>query len=92
VQNGFWAFSHNPVEYATHVSCPTLLMYGEQDDKVSAKETSSIYQNLKGAKVLATFQKAGHENYLIGYKKEWIASVKSFLNSNAETSYTLSGK
>jgi len=29
VQNSFWAFGHNPTEYAKKISCPTLLLYGE---------------------------------------------------------------
>jgi pimeloyl-ACP methyl ester carboxylesterase len=79
VLNGFWAFSHNPANYARHVQCPTLLMYGTLDEKVAATETSNIYRNLNGAKKLITFPRAGHENYLLTYKKEWTAAVANFL-------------
>jgi uncharacterized protein len=31
IQHGFNAFAHNPVDYASQVKCPTLLMYGKLD-------------------------------------------------------------
>lgn len=80
VQNGFWAFSHNPEEYAKSIKCPTLLLYGEQDIKVSKQEIESIFNNLSGKKQLKTYSLAGHENYLLKYKKEWIADVNAFIS------------
>jgi len=79
IQNNFWAFSHNPVEYAKYVHCPTLLLYGEKDQKVSREEINSIFQNLKGEKRLVTFPLAGHENYLWHYREQWVSAVKGFL-------------
>lgn len=38
VENGFWAFSLKPTEYAKSVTCPTLLLYGQKDMKVTRKE------------------------------------------------------
>jgi pimeloyl-ACP methyl ester carboxylesterase len=81
IQNGFWAFGHNPTEYATNIPCPTLLLYGAKDQRVSRSEINSIYLNLKGAKKLIIYPNAGHENYLIKYKKEWIEDVHSFLTA-----------
>jgi pimeloyl-ACP methyl ester carboxylesterase len=78
-QQGYWAFSHNPVEYASSITCPALLLYGEQDDKVSREEIDDIYTNLKGVKQLKTYPLAGHENYLSKYKEQWTADVKGFL-------------
>lgn len=79
IQNGFWAFGHKPVEYAKFVQCPTLLLYGEQDEKVSREEINSIFSNLAGRKQLKTFSQAGHENYLLKYKHEWIETVSAFI-------------
>ncbi len=79
VSNGFWAFSHNPEAYAKSIHCPTLLMYGNKDDKVSTEETNRIFQNLPGNKQLVTFEMAGHENYLLNYKREWTRAVGAFL-------------
>lgn len=80
-QNGFWAFGHNPAEYAKRINCPTLLLYGEQDKNVTRSEIDDIYKNLDGKKVLKTYKLAGHENYLIKYKKEWVEDISEFLES-----------
>ncbi len=82
VQNGFWAFSHNPTHYARKVHCKVLLMYGEQDVNVSRAETDKIYANLAGSKRLILFKNASHENYLLRYGKEWVDAVDDFLESN----------
>jgi uncharacterized protein len=82
LQNGFWAFSHNPQEYAKSVKFPTLLFYGEKDAEVSQEETNMIYKNLGVVKKIVTFPNAGHENYLNKYKEKWIESVSSFLDDN----------
>lgn len=79
VENNFWAFSHNPEEYAKNIHCATLLMYGEKDKKVGKEEISSIFKNLQGNKTLVTYPLAGHENYLSLYKEKWTNDVKTFL-------------
>jgi len=79
IQNGFWAFSHNPQDYASQVKFPVLLLYGEKDAEVSQGEIDEIMVNLKGKKRLKTYPEAGHENYLTRYRKEWIADVHEFL-------------
>lgn len=83
VQHNFNAFSHNPVEYAKSIACPTLLLYGEKDDKVIPQETAAIFHNLAGPKSLVTFPEAGHENYLIRYRQEWTAAVARFLQQES---------
>jgi uncharacterized protein len=82
LQNGFWAFGHKPTEYAKHITCPTLLLYGEQDKNVSRQEIDNIFTNLAGQKQLSTYKKVGHENYLIKYKVEWTKDVINFLAIN----------
>lgn len=79
VENGFWAFGHKPVDYAKRITCPALLLWGEQDKNVSRQETESIYNNLPGEKILKTYSLAGHENYLIKYKSQWTKDVADFL-------------
>lgn len=87
LQNGFWAFGHNPIAYAKKIDCPTLLLHGAKDEKVSREEIEQIFQNLGGRKKLKIYPKAGHENYLWKYKAEWTEDIKSFLtregNGNA---------
>jgi alpha-beta hydrolase superfamily lysophospholipase len=80
VENGFQAFEHKPTEYAKSITCPTLLLYGAQDEKVSKEETDAIFANLNGKKELKTYQEAGHENYLVKYKNEWTQDVETFLH------------
>lgn len=79
VENGFWAFEHNPTEYAKSIQVPVLLMYGEKDPKVSREEIDEIYANLPGTKELVTFKQAGHENYLNQYRLQWLVAVNTFL-------------
>lgn len=81
LQNGFWAFGHNPTEYTKAINCPALLLYGEQDNRVSREEINEIYSNLNGKKQLATYPLAGHENYLIKYKQKWTKDVSVFLEN-----------
>ncbi len=82
IQNGFWAFEHNPTEYAKGVKCNTLLMYGQQDRNVSRSETDAIYKNLAGNKQLKIFPLTGHDDFLQKNRAEWIAYVSSFLKEN----------
>jgi alpha-beta hydrolase superfamily lysophospholipase len=86
VQNGFWAFSHNPVDYAKAIKCPTLLLYGLKDPKVSKEEIEAIYANIEAKKQLVFFPLAGHENYLLKYKQEWITTIKPFLQLHYRSS------
>jgi uncharacterized protein len=82
-QHGFWAFAHNPQDFAKQVNFPVLLLYGEKDKEVSRAEIDLIYRNLPNKKTLKTYPEAGHENYLKRYKIEWINDVNQFLNENA---------
>jgi uncharacterized protein len=79
VQNGFDAFDLNPIDYAKNIRYPTLLLYGEEDNKVSRKEIDSIYKNLNGMKKLGIYPLAGHEDYLTIYKDKWTTDVSTFL-------------
>ena len=81
LQNGFWAFGHNPTEYAKHINCPTLLLYGAKDEKVSRKEINEIFANLAGQKSLIVYPDAGHENYLMKYESEWTQDIQLFLTT-----------
>lgn len=86
VQNGFWGFGYRPSEYAAEINSPTLLLYGEKDEKVSREEIDEIYKNLRGQKTLVSFPNAAHENYLIKYKTEWRNAVSGFLNADNKIS------
>lgn len=78
IENGFWAFSHNPISYAKGIECPVLLLYGEKDARVSKMEIDAILENLNGEKSLKTYPLAGHENYLLKYNDQWVNDVVNF--------------
>lgn len=79
VENGYWAFSHNPEDYARKVTMPALLMWGEKDDRVSRAEVEAVYRSLAGPKTLCTFPRSAHESYLNRSRQEWTAAVGTFL-------------
>lgn len=80
VENGFWAYAHNPIKYSKSVKCPVLLMYGRQDETVSEEDTNLIFSNLSSIlKELKVYPNAAHENFLQHYKSEWIEDVTSFM-------------
>ncbi len=79
LMNGFWAFDHNPIDYAKKMDCPTLLMCGGSDERVSQQEIEEIYNNLQGEKQKIIYPKAKHESYLNQYAKEWTKDVSGFL-------------
>jgi uncharacterized protein len=80
LENGFPAYDFRPVDDAAAVHCPTLLLYGEQDDKVSRTETDAIFSRLSGPKRFRSYPLAGHENYLLQYRSEWTRDVQDFLS------------
>ena len=79
VQHGYWAFSHNPVDYAERITIPTLLLYGKRDQRVTLSETKQIYQALAGPKQLIVFEQADHESYAAHDTGRWKEVVSSFL-------------
>lgn len=82
IMNGFWAFDHNPIDYAKKINCPVLLMCGGNDERVSVRETELIYENLQGEKKKIIYPKSTHESYMNKYAKEWKSDVEGFLNKN----------
>jgi len=82
-QHGYWAFGHNPIDYAKKIKCPTLLLYGLQDRKVSLDDIKDIFNNLGGRKKLIIYDHVGHENiYLSKYSAQWRSDVQEFLSSD----------
>lgn len=79
--NDFDAFSHNPTDYAKNIKCPTLLIHGQLDNRVSWEETKSIFDHLDGYKELATFGKSGHESILNREEANWVYLVTNFMET-----------
>ena len=75
----FDAFAHNPVDYAPSVGCPTLIMHGAKDPRVSVHELERIYKRLGGGKALVVFEKLGHQSYAEADVNAWRLEVKRHL-------------
>lgn len=79
-ENGFCAYSHNPVDYAKGIHCPVLLQYGEKDERVARDETDRIFANLNQPKQLITYPLSGHDDYHRQYGMVWANNMTTFLN------------
>jgi len=79
VQHGMNGFAHNPVEYASRVDCPVLLLHGEKDKRVNVREVEAVCGNLAGEKRLEVFPEVGHEACYRTRPDLWIQHVGAFL-------------
>ena len=71
IQNGYWGFSMNTIEFAKDIEVPTLIMHGKDDNRANLEEVEEIYHNLKGRKQLKIFKGTKHESYLKKFPSEW---------------------
>lgn len=78
LQHNFWAFNHNPEDYAKHINCPLMLIYGAKDGRVTRKEVEAIHNNLQGESKLVVYPNAGHVNFLDEYRGQWTSDILSF--------------
>ena len=80
--NDFNAFEHNPSAYAKKITCPTLLIHGMLDNRVSWEASKEIYENLKGEKEFGVFSKSGHESMLNHEEANWVYLVTNFMQTH----------
>jgi len=81
-ERGFYAFNHNPEEYAKKINCPVLLQWGEKDNRVTEKETETIFGNVPSSKkTLIRYASSGHQSLCINEQEKWMNSVGQFLRS-----------
>lgn len=79
-EQGFWAFSNKPCNYARDIRCPVLLQWGARDRRVTRAEIDCIYNNLSSAqKKLVVYQSAAHESLYSREHEKWRSSISSFL-------------
>lgn len=79
LQNGFWGFKHNSVEYATTVHCPTLILEGTEDPLVTVTEAEAVFNNLPSPyKQFERFVGGGHSP-LATHPAQWKSIVSQFL-------------
>jgi len=77
----FDGFKFNPVDYAPMMACPTLLMVGEKDRRVTVEETKEICNRLPGVRRMAVMEGAGHESFAKRDPEKWSGEVDGFLKS-----------
>ena len=82
--NDFYAFDHNPSDYASHIQCPTLIIHGMLDDRVSYEDALCIYNEISGPKEMAVFGKSGHESILNKEELNWIYFVTNFMETHPD--------
>ena len=80
IQHGFNGFAHNPVDYASQVKCPTLIMHGKLDRWTNRSDIDSIFHNLAGSKKLVVFPTAGHDLLVTIDPEYWQKSIEDFLS------------
>ena len=81
-QHGYSGWAHNPADYAAEVRCPTLLMRGENDTRVTEPQLHSVYDRLADPKRLHTFDGVGHAAYLPAAPDQWRSAVRQFLDES----------
>lgn len=79
VTQGFWAFNHNPYEYAQAIQCPVLLQRGKNDVRVTQAETDKIFDNIRSPKKMVIYNNSGHESLCKKEPEKWLNEVTSFL-------------
>lgn len=80
VWRGFWAWDHNPVEYAARIRVPTLFMYGAADSTITVEESMSVFDALAGPKTAERFDRSAHESLMNSDPERWRRAVGAFLN------------
>ena len=81
VQNRYWPFDHNPVDYARSVTCPTLMIRAGRDPFTTADEAGSIFGNVRGPKRMVVFDSAFHQPCIDVDRGRWARDVTTFVQS-----------
>jgi alpha-beta hydrolase superfamily lysophospholipase len=79
VQMGINGFALNPADYARGISCPALLLQGSRDTMVRNAEAEETFDHLAGSRKIATFEGAGHGNFLNYDPAKWRAEISGWL-------------
>jgi alpha-beta hydrolase superfamily lysophospholipase len=77
--NGFNGFTHNPIDYARSVHCPTLLMQGEYDELVGADVPGKFGAVLGSRGTIKTIPGAWHAFLFKSQPEIWRTNVREFL-------------
>ena len=79
VEQGYWAFDFSPCAYASSITCPVLLQWGDKDVRVQQYETECIFGNIQSEKKLIIYEGAGHQTLYRYDSSRWSREVSEFL-------------
>jgi len=80
VEQGFWAFGHNPCEYAARIKCPVLIQWGREDKRVTESEEKCILNAIPSKeKKLVVYEHCGHQSLFANETDKWEKEIKQFL-------------
>ncbi|MFN0051896.1 MAG: alpha/beta hydrolase [Planctomycetales bacterium] len=80
VQHGIDGFEHDAVADASRVGCPTMILRGENDPRVSAADVQAIFDALTVERDLETISGVGHESCCRSNPEEWKAGVEPYVD------------
>jgi pimeloyl-ACP methyl ester carboxylesterase len=84
VRQGYWAFDHNPADYAINITCPVLHLHGEHDPRVTLAEARNLFDHFAGPKQFVLFSGAGHSSHLDSDRARWTETVRAFIESTID--------
>ena len=79
MQNGYWGFSHNAIDYAVSVNCPALVISGANDPWVRPDEAQDVLSRMCGSKRYVLMPGVGHEGACPKCRQQWRTTIRLFL-------------
>jgi len=80
VQEGFNFFTHNPIDYARAVKVPTLVLNGEQDERVTPVEARRLAEAIGGHARLIVYRGVPHMAIVDAFPYAWKNDVREFMS------------
>jgi alpha-beta hydrolase superfamily lysophospholipase len=81
-QAGFNPFNHNPVTYASRVSCPALFLHARNDPRARLEDARAVFAAVPAPKEFREFPDLGHASTLARYPAQWRQTVQKFLEDH----------
>jgi alpha-beta hydrolase superfamily lysophospholipase len=80
LRQGYWAFDHNPQDYARRITIPTLVMHGQHDPRVTPDEARQVAEAVAGPKRFVLFPNAGHLALVEADVAQWRNAIAGFIS------------
>ncbi|MCP4684162.1 MAG: lysophospholipase [bacterium] len=77
---GFDAFDHNPVDYASGVTCPALFLHGSEDKRAHLDDVRRVVENCENSQGPVVFEGLGHDAPIRFDSLLWSESISRFLD------------